>query len=148
LRIIYDYICCPSNCFYFILIVIFYLISGPKRTHAPCHSTSTATGKWSAFCLFCDRVASYRLSLFCIISEWTCCTDVTKPCLANLTSPFRNSLFLYDETKNTMAPHDCALTPRQCCEVVPWPEGIGHGYPYRLRRSDDVDDKNAYPMSM
>jgi hypothetical protein len=26
-----------------------------------------------------------------------------------------------------------------CCEVVPWPEGISHGYPFRLRRKEDLD---------
>jgi len=96
---------------------------GPKRTHGPCRSTSTPT-------------------------EWTCCTDVKKPCLANVTSPFRTSQFKYDETLKTMVPHDCALPSSHCCSVVPWPEGVGHGYPYRLRRKEDTHDELAYPTNM
>ena len=35
----------------------------------------------------------------------------------------------------------------ECCEVVPWPEGIGHGYPWRMRRNTDTNDEAAFPTN-
>jgi hypothetical protein len=71
--------------------------------------------------------------------EWTCCKDVTMPCLANISTPFNAASFQYDEALQSMVGVDCnsPKSANRCCEVVPWPEGIGHGYPFRLRREED-----------
>lgn len=88
------------------------------------------------------------LMVFLFFTEWTCCTDVTKPCLANMSSPFRSSHFRFDEELKTMVPHDCREAASECCEVVPWSQGIGHGYPFRTRRKTDTNEKAAHAMNM
>lgn len=85
---------------------------GPKHGHAPCRETSSPT-------------------------KWTCCTDTTKPCLANISSPYRSAFYVYNQEADSMVAKDCRGRKNDCCEVVPWPEGISHGYPYRLERKED-----------
>lgn len=69
--------------------------------------------------------------------DFTCCQDVTRPCLANLATPNKSSLFVYDKEKDTMVPQSCDTG--ECCEVLPWPEGMMYGFPYRRRNKYDYD---------
>jgi hypothetical protein len=75
-------------------------------------------------------------------TDFTCCEDTSRSCIANLTTPNNtSSVFAYDKDADTMLPKTCPddVKSSECCHVVPWPEGIMHGYPYRLRTREDVD---------
>lgn len=95
---------------------------GPKHGHAPCRDTSSP-------------------------SQWTCCKDTSKPCLANISSPFQSAHFQYNSSTKTMSPIDCNDPSARCCEVVSWPEGISHGFPFRLRQKGDVDAPTTFSTS-
>jgi len=66
-------------------------------------------------------------------SRWTCCTDGTKPCRANLYGP--QAKWRYDSTRESFVPYQTCTNGTKpdayCCRASPWPEGINFGYPFR-----------------
>ena len=98
--------------------------------------------------IMCQVHGSHSCPLLLLL-DFTCCTNVSRPCYANLTSPYRTSNFKYDKELDTMVPQRCDYKKvYECCDVVPWPEGIMHGYPYRLRTSMDENIKLSYTSHM
>ena len=97
----------------------------------------------------CFTLTLYTAILRCSSPiDFTCCTDVTRPCIANLTAPDQNSEFQYDKDLDTMTPRTCNSNGANCCTVVPWPEGIMYGYPYRLRTPADEDMEVSFTSHM
>lgn len=104
---------------------------GPHNAHPPCRETSDS-------------------------SHWTCCTSLTAPCTVDLSATDGvQSNFIYDAGRQSMVPLPCAevnhngkvvgqLQPDECCQTVPWPSGMEHGFRYRIRHPYEDNDKRRH----
>ena len=81
---------------------------GPGKTSSNCMRTSNAT-------------------------HWSCCTDTSKPCRANvLDQPAAE--WTWNQSISSFLPEKpCAGgLSNSCCKVEPWAEGEAYHYPYRV----------------
>lgn len=68
-------------------------------------------------------------------AHWSCCTDLSKPCLAMPAGPPPSqAVFSFDATKNSMVVERVCNSEvsTECCATTGWPEGVNYGYPFRV----------------